>query len=513
MTNKSRAILRLHSQGISNRTIAASLECSRNTVRRVLDQSEAAGISWPLPETMNDKALERALFGEESARENRMPPDFEHIHRELAKSGVTLSLLWNEYCENCRMAAGKPFMYSQFCSLYGQYALRNKAALHIEYKPGQRLEVDWAGDTLLLQDTLTGEKIPVYLFTAVLPCSGYTYAEGFISRDQASWIIAHVNAFRFFGGVTRIVVSDNLKTGVVKADWYSPVINKAYQEMAEYYGTAIVPTGVRKPKEKASVEGTVGKLSTWIIAALRNRQFLTLAELNEAVGEKLETFNRRPFQKKAGCRESAFAEELPFLLPLPGKPLELSAWKIATVQLNYHIAVDKMNYSVPYEYIKRKVDVRLTQNMVEVFYQGVRIASHRRLYGNPGRYSTEENHMPEKHRHYVQWNAEWFIRWAADIGPYTEQAVKAIIASRNVEQQAYKSCIALLKLAETHSLEKLETACKKALSYTMRPSYRSIKTILSAAAAKNDINASENRDVLHGFTRGAAYYRGGQNDK
>jgi transposase len=328
------------------------------------------------------------------------------------------------------------------------------------------------------------------------------------------WISAHVNAYQFFGGVTRLLVPDNLKTGVEKADWYSPVINKTYHEMAEHYGTVVIPTGVRKPREKANVERAVGILSTWIIAALRNRQFFSLGELNEAMRQKLTDFNRKPFQKKPGSRESAFAEERPFLVPLPPKPFELSTWKIATVQLNYHIACDKMNYSVPYEYIKYKVDVRLTQNVVEIFYQGRRIASHKRLYGHPGQYSTVSEHMPEKHRQYTQWNAQRFIRWACDIGPYTEQTVKTVIASRKVEQQSYKTCIALLKLADSYSSGRLEAACEKALSYSACPSFRSIRTILRTSSGKRKTDAAQKGEGdthQHAFTRGKTYY-GGKND-
>jgi len=368
-------------------------------------------------------------------------------------------------------------MYSAFCNQYQQFAAKHKATMHVEHKPGERMEVDWAGDTAFILDNISGKPIPVYLFVAVLPCSGYAYAEGFLNRNMESWITAHVHAYEFFGGATRLLIPDNLKTGIEKADWYSPVINKTYHEMAEYYGTAVIPTGVRKPKEKASVERAVGMLSTWITAALRNRQFFSPWELNEAMRQKLADFNRKPFQKKPGSRESAFAEERPFLMPLPCKPFELSVWKVATVQLNYHIAADKMNYSVPYEYIKHKVDVRLTAHMVEIFYQGKRIASHKRLYGFPGQYSTNVEHMPEKHRQYSQWNAERFIKWASDIGPCTEQTVKAIISSRKVEQQSYKTCIALLKLADAHSTKRLEAACEKALCYRCCPSFRSIKTI------------------------------------
>jgi len=512
---KYREILRLYSQRISSRGIAASLACSRNTIRTVITRAAEEGIAWPLPDNMTDRVLQQALFGKLSKSKEYKMPDLEFIHRELAKNGVTLTLLWKEYFENCRLENTRPLMYSAFCYQYQQFAAKHKATLHVEHKPGERMEVDWAGDTASIADNVSGKPIPVYVFVAVLPCSGYAYAEGFLNRGMESWITAHVHAYQFFGGVPRLLIPDNLKTGVDKADWYSPVINKTYHEMAEYYGTAVIPTGVRKPKGKASVERAVGMLSTWITAALRNRQFFSIWELNEAMRQKLSDFNRKPFQKKPGSRESAFAEELPFLMPLPPKPFELSTWKIATVQFNYHIAVDKMNYSVPYEYIKYKVDVRLTQNMVEVFYQGKRIASHKRLYGYCGQYSTSVEHMPEKHRQYTQWNAERFIKWASDIGPYTEQTVKAVIASRKVEQQSYKTCIALLKLADAYSTQRLEAACEKALCYHSCPGFRSIKTILKTGSDKQTKQAAnvslEKDNHRHALTRGKIYY-GGKND-
>jgi transposase len=463
---------------------------------------------------MSDQFLEQKLFGKLVRIRDRKVPDYEYIHQEMARNGVNLSLLWSEYCENCRMEGSRPLMYTQFCYHYREYAVKSKATLHIHHKPGNRMEVDWAGDTAHILHNISGEHIPVYVFIAVLPYSGYAYAEGFLSQNLESWIAAHVNAYQFFGGSTRILTPDNLKTGVQKAVWYSPVINKTYNEMADYYGTAVIPTGVRKPKEKAMVERTVGMLSTWITAALRNRQFFSLFELNQAIKRKLDDFNKKPFQKQEGCRESAFAEERPFLIPLPDKPFELSTWKIATVQLNYHIAVDKMYYSVPYEYIKYKVDVRTTSSMVEVFYKNTRIASHRRLYGHPGQYNTVIEHMPDKHKEYTQWNAERFIRWAGDIGPHTERAVKAIIASRKVEEQSYKTCIALLKLADAYSVERLEAACEKVLSYAATVSFRSVRTILKTGGDRlkpDTVQTPNENDTAFAFIRGAAYYGGGNN--
>jgi hypothetical protein len=279
--------------------------------------------------------------------------------------------------------------------------------------------------------------------------------------------------------------------------------------MAEHYDTAVIPARVRKPKDKPNAEGTVGIISTWIIAALRNQKFFSLQELNSAIKEKLEAFNQRPFQKKEGSRYSIFSEEeKPFLMPLPATPYELATWKTATVQFNYHISVDKMHYSVPYEYIKHKVDVRVTRNIVEVFYQNHRICSHPRLYGRHGQYSTVEAHMPEDHQNYVQWNAERFISWAQKVGPNTEITIKSILSSHKVEQQGYRSCMALLKLADKYSVIRLEAACKKALFYTPNPSLKSVKTILSTGQDKviDQPAVTNNDSAQYGFTRGAEYY-------
>jgi transposase len=457
---------------------------------------------------MGDKALETELFGAQREASIRKRPDYERIHRELSRSGVTLSLLWNEYCEACRLEGSLPMMYTQFCFHYRQYALVHKATLRIEHKPGERMEVDWAGTTMALQDNITGKPIPVYLFVAALSCSGCAYAEGFMSQNQESWITAHVNAFTYFGGVTRMLVSDNLKTGVIGYDWYTPVINKVYREMAEHYATAVIPARVRKPKDKPRVEGTVGILSTWIIAALRDSKYFSLSELNETVRTKLLEFNEKPFQKKPGNRLSALEEEKPFLHPLPSHIFEMAEWSIATVQFNYHIAVGKMNYSVPYEYIKRKVDVRVTKNVVEVFYDGSRIASHPRLYGHAGQYSSLPEHMPANHQSYNQWNAERFLSWGRSIGEKTEEVVAVLLASRQIEQQSYKACIGLLKLADKYSVTRLEAACKRALSYTATPSLKGVQTILKSGSDKFPAE-SNNHDTSasqHAFTRGAGYY-------
>ena len=282
---------------------------------------------------------------------------------------------------------------------------------------------------------------------------------------QESWIVGHINAYRYFGRVIRILTPDNLKTGAVKNSQTETVLNRFYQEMAEHYGTAILPAHPCSPKDKAFVEGSVGVVSTWILAALRNQQFLSLTELNQAVHEKLEDFNHKPFQKREGNLASFFAEEKLFLLPLPATPFKLAVRKVATVHYNYHISVERMNYSVPYEYIKRQVDVRLTRTTVEIFFAGTRIASHLRLHGRPNQYSTVEDHMPPDHQAYLQWSGERFIRWAEQIGRHTAAVVWLFLSAHKLEQQAYKSFMAPLKMSNRYSAQNLENACQKALSH------------------------------------------------
>lgn len=287
------------------------------------------------------------------------------------------------------------------------------------------------------------------------------------------------------------------------------MLNRTYQELAEHYGTAIIPARVRTPKDKATVEGTVGIVSTFILAAIRNHKFFTLRELNEVVKERLHTLNHKPFQKKDGSRALLFAEERASLLPLPRNAYEMSSWKTAKVSFNYHVEVDGRFYSVPFEYIKRQVDVRVTRNVVEVFYEGTRICSHIRLYDKV-RYSTEEAHMPPNHQQYTQWNGDRFRKWAAKIGPQTTCVVETILSSYKVEQQGYRACMVLLKLGDSYTPERLEAACDKALFYTPRPSYKAIQTILKSGQDKPPQSSPPVTPSKHGFTRGADYYKGGR---
>lgn len=509
---KYREILRLHSLGFTQRNIMQSCGVAQKTVVKVLRRANELNLSWPLDESMTDSTLENLMFPKESKDiSTKKKPDLAYIHKELLRNGVSKKLLWTEYMEDCRLNNEEPLMYSQFCYYIQQDEQKRRATMHINRKPGEQVEVDWAGDPAQIIDPDTGEIIKAYIFVGVMTYSQYAYAEAFINEKQQAWITAHIHMYQYFGGVARILVPDNCKTAVVhNGGWYNQQVNAVYHEMAEHYNTAIIPARVRAPKDKPNAEGTVGNISTWITAALRNEQFFSLAELNSAIRKKLEDFNAKPFQKKEGSRLELFCdEELPLLAPLPTAPYELADWKQATVQFNYHISFDGMLYSVPFEYIKRKVDVRVTDKAIEIFYNHNRIASHRRLYGRKGQYSTVVEHMPEDHQKYLEWNGDRFRKWAERIGSNAYKAVDAILTSKRVEQQTYKSCMGLLKLADKYSVERLEAACKKALVYTATPSYKSIKNILSTSQDKSTIEEPkyETTQNKYGITRGADYYR------
>jgi transposase len=508
MTNY-REILRLTSLGLNRSQVAESLSVSRTTVIHALQRASAQGLDWQSAEPLSDNELAERLFGQDGGKTGYKMPDYEYIHQEMSKPGVTQQLLWFEYCDQCRAAGEIPYQLTQFKKHYREHIVKTKATMHINRKPGEMMEVDWAGQTAFVVDANTGEAVDVYLFVSALPYSGYAYAEAFYSRDQEAWITAHVNAFEFYGGVARITVPDNLKTGVIKNTKTEVVLNRTYQEMAEHYGTAVIPARVRSPKDKATVEGVVGIVSSFILAAIRNQTFFTLRELNEVIRERLHALNHKPFQKKDGSRASLFSEERVSLLPLPRNHFEMASWKTAKVAFNYHIEVDEHFYSVPYEYIKRDVDVRITRNVVEVFLENMRICSHIRLYDRKDRYSTQDEHMPPSHKQYVQWDGERFRKWAAKIGAQTASVVDSILAGCKVEQQGYRSCMALLKLSDQHSQERLEAACAKALSYSPRPTYKAVQTILkSALDVPAEESASQPAASEFGFTRGSDYYGG-----
>lgn len=517
--SKEKQILHMLLDGYSQRRIASTLCVSRNTVAKVARAASDHQLSKDALESMEEMEIHNTLFPEEALLPTLVTPDFPYIHKELLKSGVTLKLLWQEYVDTCRDAGKPPYGYSQYCKLYQDYVSKNKLTMHIQHKPGDKLMVDWAGTALPLYDKISGNSSKVYLFVATLPFSMYCYAQACRTMKEEDWINAHIAMYEFFGGVTRILTPDNLKVGILSNRKYEdPVVNRSYQELADHYHTALLPARVLAPRDKAAVEGSVGNLTSHIIARLRNRKFFDIHTMNAAVRKELDRFNEAPFQKKDGSRHSVFLEEeLPFLQPLPRYPYEFAQWKSATVQLNYHIAIDFQNYSVPYEYVRKKVDVRYTKSSIEVYYKGNRICSHKRLYGHRGQYSTIPEHMPINHQLYSEWDKARFLKWASGIGESTHQVIQGIFDSYRIEEQAYKGCLSLLKLADKYTPERLEHACKAALERIPSPRYKNIRLILESgndkAAGPSNQSSEAIHDESYALVRGASYYRGGSHEK
>ena len=517
--SKEKQILLLRSQGFSQRKIADMVKVSRNTVARVFKAAAEIPISGDMLDDLNDVEIKQRLFPVHSQNPELVMPDYDFVHKELLKSGVTLKLLWEEYVESCRNSGQAPYKYSQYCKLYQEHVDRNRLTMHIQHKPGDKLMVDWTGTTLPLYDRLTGTMCKVYLFVGSLPFSMYCYAEATLTMKEEDWINVHINMYEFFGGSTRLLIPDNLKTAILSnKKLEDPVSNRSYQELADYYSSALLPARVLAPRDKGAVESNVGKVTTHIIAKLRNRQFFQINEMNVAIRKELDKFNANDFQKREGNRRSVYLEEeLPFMQPLPAFPFEFAKWKTAKVQLNYHISMDYQNYSVPYQYVKKNVEVRFTRNLVEIFYKGSRISSHKRLLGKRGQYSTVVDHMPPNHQLYSEWDAGRFLHWAEKIGESTKTVIEKTFASYRVEEQAYKGCLLLLKLADQYTPERLENACQVALLHIPNPRYKNIRLILEAgqdkkvAEMKPDPSTPEARQ--YAIVRGSSYYGGGSNEE
>ena len=511
-----REILRLDNLGYTKKDIASSVHSSRNTVSEVLTLAGNLHVCWPLDDDVTNQSLENLFYpGRNKDNEERLMPDYPKIHRELAKKGVTLTLLWTEYCLEASAAGKKPYMSTQFNDNYRKWARITKATMRIQHKPGDEMEVDWAGGTIDIYDEVTGEISPAYLFVAVLPCSLYVYAELCPNMKSDTFINCHVHAYTYFGGSTRLLIPDNLKAGVTKNTRYDTLIPRAYKEMADHYNTAIVPARVKHPDDKPNAEGSVKYATTWILAALRNYHFFSIEEAKTAVSEKLEELNLRPFKKRLGNRRSAFEdEEREFMLPLPKAPYEPAVWSTAKVPLDYLITDGKNKYSVPFDLIGEEVDIRLTKDMVEVFFHGSRVASHKRVAKQLRNPVVQPEHMPMEHRKYLSYNADEFIRWSKTVGPYTTSVVEKFLTFGSEPEQGYKSCASLTRLGDRYGIERLEKACERVLSYTTQPSIRNISTILKNGQDRVHPAGQMPETVQprsHGITRGAAYFqRGGE---
>jgi len=490
---------------ISNRQIAKSCTIARSTVAEYLFRFQQAALRWPLPQDIDDNQLEQLLYPHLPAvpADQRPVADWSYIHQQLRQKSVTLMLLWQEHKE----LHPQGHQYSQFCHLYRQWAKQIDPVMRQEHRAGEKLFVDYAGQTVPVYDLHTNQMRDAQIFVAVLGASSYTYAEATWTQTLPDWIGSHSRAFTFFGGVAQIVVPDNLKSAVSKASLYQPEINPTYLDMANHYGTVVIPARVRRPKDKAKVEVAVQVVERWILARLRNRQFFSLRQLNQAIAELLEDLNNKPFQKLSGSRKSAFESmDRPALNPLPVAPYQFAEWKKATVNVDYHIEVDRHYYSVAHALIKKKIDVRITDKTIECFYKNKRVASHIRSY-QKGRHSTVKEHMPKSHQMWAQWTPQRFVRWAAKIGPHTQSLIENVLSSRAHPQQGFRSCLGILRLAKSYGDDRLEAACCRAVAIG-GTSYRSVESILKHNLDQKPLpdQSSKSQPIEHINIRGARYY-------
>lgn len=514
MANKARAklILELAAEGVSANEICRTRGMSKHTVKNVLDAAREKGITWEDAQGMSDSEVLEALWPEraEAARAVR-EPDWDHIHHELARKGVTLKLLWEEYLEGAKADGSAAISYSTFARRYAAYVKARGITSRIEHKPGITGEVDWSGPTMTVIDPVTGEASRAYLFVAALPYSQYTYVEATPDMKERAWLECHAHTFEYWGGVPAVITCDNLLTGVTSHPKQGePVLNEAYEALGRHFGCAIAPAQVRKPKQKASAEGAVGKIATAVIAKLRDTVFTSFADLNRAIRECLEEYNSRPFQKREGSRKSVFMEEeRQFLQPLPLAPYEYAEWVYGRkVAPDFHVAFQTNRYSVPYRLAGKEVDLRVTDTTVEVYDGGSRVAVHPRFpEGARYRYSTDRSHMPPEFAQ-SEWNDARMRRWAASIGPDTLAVVERIFSQASIKEQAYGPVMAVLGLSKQYGDADLEAACGYALGRASVPRSRFLRSVLASRAWEHGggtaPSGSGGQDG--GYVRGDGYY-------
>jgi len=501
-----REVLRLKWEcGFSDRKTARGCGLSRPAVAEYVKRATAAGLSWPLPAALEDGALEARLFPPAPVHVGPRPlPDLPTMHRELARKGVTLMLLWEEY----KAVHPEGLQYSQFCEHYRGYARRLDLPMRQVHRAGEKCFVDYAGQTVPVIDRHTGEVHAAQIFVAVLGASNYTYCEATWTQGLPDWIGSHVRTFDDFQGVPELLIPDNLRSAVTRAHRYEPLVNETYAEMAAHYGISILPARSRRPRDKAKVEVGVQVVERWILARLRHQTFFSLAELNDAIAVLRERLNARAFRKLPGSRRQLFESlDRPAMKALTAERYVFAEWKRARVHIDYHIEVAGHYYSVPYQWVGQPLDVRVTATTVEAFQRGSRIAAHAR---SPlkGRHTTVTEHMPVAHREYAEWTPARLVAWAAQTGTATATLIERILASRAHPQQGFRSCLGIMRLGKTCGMDRLEAACARALALGAL-SYRSLESILRQGLdrQKPPTRGESIPAIAHDNVRGGDYYQ------
>jgi transposase len=505
---KAREILRLRGTlGLSHRQAARSLGLSVGAVGETLRRARRAGLDWAQAQGLTDEELERRLYGPPitPSAGPRPAPDCQWVHTERRRPGVTLALLHLEYLE--KHPGG--YRYTQFCEFYRRWLKRRRLSMRQLHRAGEKTFTDYAGKKPRIVNPRTGEVHEVELFVAALGASNFTFAEATLTQQSADWISSHVHTFEYFGGVSAAVVPDQLKSGVTRACRYEPTLQRTYEEMARHYGTTILPARPAHPKDKAKAEVAVQVAERWILARLRNDTFFSLGALNTRIAELREELNARPMRLYGASRRELFEHlDRPALRPLPPERFTYAQWKLARVNIDYHIELHRHFYSVPHRLVGEQVEARVSATTVEVFHRSLRVASHPRD-DTPGRHTTVPEHMPKAHQKHLAWSPSRFIRWGERIGPNTARLVQALLTERPHPEQGYRSCLGILRLARRYGPERLERACVRALAVRAR-SYRSVESILKHGLDRAPLPeappAAPHPPRRHENLRGQEYY-------
>jgi transposase len=473
---KIREVLRLtHELKLSVRQVRAATGVGKTAVNEYVSRARVIGITWPIPAEIDDAELERRLFVPADKRDGhaRVVPDWIKVHAELKRRGVTLTVLWEEHRAECPDGHG----YSRYCELYAEWRKRQSPIMRQTHVAGDKLFVDWAGDTVDIIDAQTGEVHAAHLFVAVLGASSFTFAQARWTETLPDWIGAHVAALDFLGGVPKAVVPDNLKAGITKPSRYEPGINRTYQDLGDHYGFVVLPARVRKPRDKAKVEAAVGIVQRYVLGRLRNRRFFSLDELNAAVRECVTSINAKVMKRLGQSRNDLFGSlDQPVLRALPAERYTYAEWKRCTVAPDYHVEVDDHYYSAPYRLLRETVDARFTGSTVELFHKGQRIAVHvRSRVAN--KHSTTPEHMPSSHRRYAEWTPARMLREAAKIGPATVALCEAIMKAKQHPEQGFRSCLGILRLVKSYGAPRVEAAARRGNDIGAT-TYGSIRSIL-----------------------------------
>ncbi|NCO19050.1 MAG: IS21 family transposase [Gammaproteobacteria bacterium] len=475
---KIKDVLRLRlSGGLSIRQIRASTKISVGAIQKLLVRANELELTWPLPPELDEAALAR-LFYPAAHVENAgrfVVPDWPALHLDLKRPGMTKQLAWEEYTARF---PNRCYSYSQFCARYRCWRQTLKRSMRQLHRAGEKLFVDYAGQTVPVVNRDTGEFWSAQVFVAVLGASNYTFAEATRSQALPDWLGSHVRAFEFFGGLPEVVIPDNLKSGVSTACRYDPDLNPSYQQLAEHYQVAIIPARPYKPKDKAKAEVGVQIVERWILARLRHQTFFSLAELNRAIAGLLVELNQRPFKALPGNRHRAFEDiDRPELKPLPAHPYRYTAIKTVKVNIDYHVDYQRHLYSVPHPHVGQKLELHATDTLVELYTRDRRVAVHPRSHSTG--MTTDPAHMPERHRHQHQWTPERLEHWAGAIGEQTRAWVRGQLAGRAHPEQAYRVCLGLLNLSRDYAAPRLEATCAIA-NQEQLTRLKSIKRILKS---------------------------------